>query len=73
MSLQVVVLYFFDIDSVLSVLLNQERDLNSFLAKCGKSVVYRESIENILTIFKNLLTTVKKDMANYLAKIMVNF
>ena len=73
MSLQVVVLYFFDIDSVLSVLLNQERDLNSFLAKCGKSVVYRESIENILTIFKNLLTSVKKDMANYLAKIMVNF
>ena len=64
------------VDSVLSVLLNQKLDLNLFLSKCidsNSSGVYRESVENILMIFKNLLTAVKKDMANYLAKIMGNF
>lgn len=63
------------IDSVLSVLLNQQQDLNSFLAKCANSNscwIYRESVENILMIFQKLLTTVKNDMANHLAKVMVN-
>ena len=62
------------IDSVLTVLLNQQLDLNSFLSKCALDnyyLKYKQSVENILKIFQNLLTTVKNDMGSYLAKILV--